>query len=195
MRDLLTTEHEQQAIKDGRQSKGSLRSDAIKVDAVVSTIGFPLVGGPAGSMEGGRQSEIAKTILSSKNVPYIVAAPLLIQVNLLIYKSHAVKLYEFSVLNLIWAACCGLIMYNIESERSVSLGKNKSSHQASTRVSGTTNQVPMGETEWAIPNFSDPHYSIFSIQKKGMPTSLLIVAFNYQLYYKLVCSKLGYSHV
>jgi hypothetical protein len=31
-------------------------------------------------MEGGRQSEIAKTILGAKNVPYVVAAPLLIQV-------------------------------------------------------------------------------------------------------------------
>ena len=31
-------------------------------------------------MEGGRQSEIAKAILGSKNVPYVVAAPLLIQV-------------------------------------------------------------------------------------------------------------------
>lgn len=31
-------------------------------------------------MEGGRQSEIAKAILSTKNVPYVVAAPLLIQV-------------------------------------------------------------------------------------------------------------------
>lgn len=43
-------------------------------------VGFPLVGGPAGTMEGGRQSEIAKTILGAKNVPYVVAAPLLIQV-------------------------------------------------------------------------------------------------------------------
>jgi hypothetical protein len=34
-------------------------------------------------MEGGRQSEIAKAILGSKNVPYVVAAPLLIQVALL----------------------------------------------------------------------------------------------------------------
>lgn len=49
------------------------------VDAVVNTIGFPLVGGPAGSMEGGRQIEAAKEILSRKNVPYVVAAPLLIQ--------------------------------------------------------------------------------------------------------------------
>ena len=31
-------------------------------------------------MEGGRQAEIAKAILGSMNVPYIVAAPLLIQV-------------------------------------------------------------------------------------------------------------------
>ena len=51
----------------------------MKVDAIVSTIGFPLVGGPAGSMEAGRQVEVAKGILSAKNVPYLVAAPLLIQ--------------------------------------------------------------------------------------------------------------------
>ena len=50
------------------------------MDAVVSTVGFPLVGGPAGTMEGGRQAEVAKQILSAKNVPYLVAAPLLIQV-------------------------------------------------------------------------------------------------------------------
>ncbi len=30
-------------------------------------------------MEGGRQAEVAKAILSAKNVPYVVAAPLLIQ--------------------------------------------------------------------------------------------------------------------
>ena len=47
---------------------------------LISAVGFPLVGGPAGTMEGGRQSEIAKGILGSKNVPYVVAAPLLIQV-------------------------------------------------------------------------------------------------------------------
>jgi magnesium chelatase subunit H len=51
----------------------------MQVDAIISTIGFPLVGGPAGTMEGGRQADIAKEILSSKNVPYFVAAPLLIQ--------------------------------------------------------------------------------------------------------------------
>jgi magnesium chelatase subunit H len=31
-------------------------------------------------MEGGRQADVAKSILSAKNVPYVVAAPLLIQV-------------------------------------------------------------------------------------------------------------------
>ena len=51
------------------------------VDAVVSTIGFPLVGGPAGTMEGGRQADVAKGILTAKNIPYIIAAPLLIQVS------------------------------------------------------------------------------------------------------------------
>lgn len=51
----------------------------VQVDVVVSTIGFPLVGGPAGTMEGGRQAEVAQEILRRKNVPYFVAAPLLIQ--------------------------------------------------------------------------------------------------------------------
>ena len=45
----------------------------------MNTIGFPLVGGPAGSMEGGRQIDVSREILSVKNIPYIVAAPLLIQ--------------------------------------------------------------------------------------------------------------------
>ncbi len=31
-------------------------------------------------MEGGRQADVAKGILSAKGIPYIVAAPLLIQV-------------------------------------------------------------------------------------------------------------------
>lgn len=53
-------------------------------------VGFPLVGGPAGTMEGGRQSEIAKAILGSKNVPYVVAAPLLIQVRAELWTSWAV---------------------------------------------------------------------------------------------------------
>ena len=46
--------------------KGHIRRDdtydnskAVKTDAIVNTIGFPLVGGPAGSMEAGRNVDIA----------------------------------------------------------------------------------------------------------------------------------------
>jgi magnesium chelatase subunit H len=74
VRDWLTTEDEQ-----AHGSAPTLSQQAVKVNAIVSTIGFPLVGGPAGSMEAGRQVEVAKRILSAKNVPYIAAAPLLIQ--------------------------------------------------------------------------------------------------------------------
>lgn len=49
VRDQLTTADEQAAIREGRQKQGSLKRDAVTVDAVVSTIGFPLVGGPAGA--------------------------------------------------------------------------------------------------------------------------------------------------
>ncbi|MHC5914604.1 MAG: magnesium chelatase subunit H [Nostoc sp.] len=79
VRDLMTTDYEIQQRQLGNIETLSLSSEAVKVDAIVSTIGFPLVGGPAGSMEAGRQIEVAKRILTAKNVPYIVAAPLLIQ--------------------------------------------------------------------------------------------------------------------
>ncbi|CAJ1416496.1 unnamed protein product [Effrenium voratum] len=80
VRDLLTSDAEREAVASGKVPKNrTLSEEAIEVDAVVNTIGFPLVGGPAGSMEGGRNSEIAKEILTSLNVPYFVAAPLLIQ--------------------------------------------------------------------------------------------------------------------
>ena len=79
VRDLFTTHHEQQQRRAGVLSGITLSSECARVDGVVNTIGFPLVGGPAGSMEGGRQIEAAKEILSAKNVPYFVAAPLLIQ--------------------------------------------------------------------------------------------------------------------
>ncbi|MBN3909447.1 MAG: magnesium chelatase subunit H [Nostoc sp. NMS1] len=79
VRDLMTTDYEIQQRQLGNVETASLSSEAVKVDAIVSTIGFPLVGGPAGSMEAGRQVEVAKRILTAKNVPYIVAAPLLIQ--------------------------------------------------------------------------------------------------------------------
>jgi magnesium chelatase subunit H len=79
VRDWLTTTYEQTQREQGNKEILSLSEDAVKVDAIVSTIGFPLVGGPAGSMEAGRQVEVAKRILTAKNIPYIVAAPLLIQ--------------------------------------------------------------------------------------------------------------------
>jgi magnesium chelatase subunit H len=79
VRDWLTTADEQSQRQQGIMATPSLSPDAVSVDAIVSTIGFPLVGGPAGSMEAGRQVEVAKRILSAKNVPYFVAAPLLIQ--------------------------------------------------------------------------------------------------------------------
>ncbi|MFB2768976.1 magnesium chelatase subunit H [Pelatocladus sp. BLCC-F211] len=79
VRDWITSDYETQQRQQGNVATPSLSGEAVKVDAIVSTIGFPLVGGPAGSMEAGRQVEVAKRILTAKNVPYIVAAPLLIQ--------------------------------------------------------------------------------------------------------------------
>ncbi|MGB5962478.1 MAG: magnesium chelatase subunit H [Coleofasciculaceae cyanobacterium] len=79
VRDWMTSTHETQQRQIGNNQILSLSKECVEVDAIVSTIGFPLVGGPAGSMEAGRQVDVAKSILSAKNVPYIVAAPLLIQ--------------------------------------------------------------------------------------------------------------------
>ena len=45
----------------------------------MSTIGFPLFGGPARSLAGGRNVDVRQVILQQLNVPYIVAAPLLVQ--------------------------------------------------------------------------------------------------------------------
>jgi magnesium chelatase subunit H len=79
VRDWLTTSYEKQQREQGNIEINSLSIEAVSVDAIISTIGFPLVGGPAGSMEAGRQVEVAKRILAAKNIPYVVAAPLLIQ--------------------------------------------------------------------------------------------------------------------
>ncbi|MGB3291772.1 MAG: magnesium chelatase subunit H [Phormidesmis sp.] len=79
VRDWMTTDDEQVQRAAGNKVWPSLSDEAVRIDAIVSTIGFPLVGGPAGSMEAGRQVAVAKRILEAKNVPYIVAAPLLIQ--------------------------------------------------------------------------------------------------------------------
>ncbi|MGB3189000.1 MAG: magnesium chelatase subunit H [Limnoraphis sp.] len=79
VRDWMTTAYETQQRQQGNIETLSLSKEAVEVDAIVSTIGFPLVGGPAGSMEAGRQVDIAKKILTAKNIPYLIAAPLLIQ--------------------------------------------------------------------------------------------------------------------
>ncbi|NET56348.1 MAG: DUF3479 domain-containing protein [Symploca sp. SIO2E6] len=79
VRDWLTSGYETAQRQQGNRETLSLSPEAVEVDAIVSTIGFPLVGGPAGSMEAGRQVAVAKRILSAKNIPYMIAAPLLIQ--------------------------------------------------------------------------------------------------------------------
>ena len=89
VRDSLTTRYEQEQRERGNVVIDSLKKDAVLVDSIVSTVGFPLVGGPAGSIEAGRQVEIAKQILGAKNVPYFVAAPLIIQ-DILSWKDNGV---------------------------------------------------------------------------------------------------------
>ena len=71
----LTTDYEQARRALGDKACLSLSSEAVKVDAIVSTIGFPLVGGPAGSMEAGRQVAVAKRILAAKNGPLCGVGP------------------------------------------------------------------------------------------------------------------------
>ena len=81
VRDLLTSEYETIQVQRYRVQRDTTyqRSKAVSVDAIVNTIGFPLVGGPAGSMEAGRNVAVASQLLSSMNVPYIIASPLLLQ--------------------------------------------------------------------------------------------------------------------
>jgi magnesium chelatase subunit H len=81
VRDLLTSEYETNQVLRYRIQRESTyqRNKAVSVDAIVNTIGFPLVGGPAGSMEAGRNVAVASQLLSSMNVPYIIASPLLLQ--------------------------------------------------------------------------------------------------------------------
>jgi magnesium chelatase subunit H len=49
------------------------------VDLVINTMGFPLVGGPAGSTKAGLTVAVARELLSKLDVPYIVASPLFVQ--------------------------------------------------------------------------------------------------------------------
>lgn len=48
-------------------------------DVVINTMGFPLVGGPAGSSKAGITGDIARELLQKLNVAYIVAQPLYLQ--------------------------------------------------------------------------------------------------------------------
>jgi magnesium chelatase subunit H len=81
VRDMLTSQHEIDGVAKGRITRDSTYqpSMAVRIDAIVNTIGFPLVGGPAGSMEAGRNADVASALLRNMNVPYIVASPLLLQ--------------------------------------------------------------------------------------------------------------------
>jgi magnesium chelatase subunit H len=76
VRDLFTSNYE---LPESSPFLSTLNPDATAVDCVVNTIGFPLVGGPAGSVSSGGGIDAAREILQAKNIPYIVAAPLLIQ--------------------------------------------------------------------------------------------------------------------
>ena len=71
VRDWMTTAYEQAILASVNSPSATLSKEAVAVDAIVSTIGFPLVGGPAGSMQAGRQTQVAIEILTAKNVPYI----------------------------------------------------------------------------------------------------------------------------
>jgi magnesium chelatase subunit H len=81
VRDLLTSAHEEHGTRTGKlmREPSFQRNKAVQVDAIVNTIGFPLVGGPAGSMEAGRNVNVAQKLLGDMNVPYIIASPLLLQ--------------------------------------------------------------------------------------------------------------------
>ena len=48
VRDWITSDYETQERQRGKIETLSLSAESVKIDAIVSTIGFPLVGGPAG---------------------------------------------------------------------------------------------------------------------------------------------------
>ena len=81
VRDWLTSDREVKKVMSGAATREPTYkpNEAAGVDAVVNTIGFPLVGGPAGSMEAGRNVDLSSRLLSDMDVPYVVASPLLLQ--------------------------------------------------------------------------------------------------------------------
>jgi magnesium chelatase subunit H len=81
VRDLLTSHPETDGVQTRRITRDATYqpAQAVMVDAIVNTIGFPLVGGPAGSMAAGRNLAVAEQLLGDMDVPYLVASPLLLQ--------------------------------------------------------------------------------------------------------------------
>ena len=73
VRDLLTSDHETKAVERGQTHRDTTYKPqmAVSVDAIVNTIGFPLVGGPAGSIEAGRNLDVSRALLCDMNVPYM----------------------------------------------------------------------------------------------------------------------------
>ncbi len=49
------------------------------VDLLINTMGFPLVGGPAGSSKAGLTVSVARDLLTKLDVPYMIATPLFVQ--------------------------------------------------------------------------------------------------------------------
>ncbi|NTW03444.1 MAG: DUF3479 domain-containing protein, partial [Oscillochloris sp.] len=49
------------------------------VDLLINTMGFPLVGGPAGSSKAGLTVAVARELLTKLDVPYMIATPLFVQ--------------------------------------------------------------------------------------------------------------------
>eukprot|EP00180_Rhodochaete_pulchella_P001480 Plantae.Rhodophyta-Rhodochaete_pulchella.ctg2296.p1 GENE.Plantae.Rhodophyta-Rhodochaete_pulchella.ctg2296~~Plantae.Rhodophyta-Rhodochaete_pulchella.ctg2296.p1 ORF type:complete len:1159 (-),score=161.50 Plantae.Rhodophyta-Rhodochaete_pulchella.ctg2296:1889-4996(-) len=79
VREFFTSKYELEQRERGIKNCPLKERDAVIVNVILSTIGFSLVGGPAGSMSAGRQTNVSRNILKTKNVPFIVGAPLLIQ--------------------------------------------------------------------------------------------------------------------
>lgn len=90
VRDQLTTAHEQAQRAAGVVEVPSLKADAVSVEAVVNTIGFPLVGGPAGTMEGACSLAclLARTRLYRNQTPFSVV--LVAAIDTAGEKTHAV---------------------------------------------------------------------------------------------------------
>lgn len=119
VRDLLTSNNEIELVnkREIKRDNTYSQSDAVSVDAIINTIGFPLVGGPAGSMEAGRNVELAQTLLNNMNVPYVVASPLLLQGLDTWRRSGVLGMYCFllNFLLLLCVTCCDMLHFALSS--------------------------------------------------------------------------------